>query len=103
MLRDLGKFENARDLLPDALEADQKTFQPGHPSIAIRQTNLGMVLADLEEFDEASELLTLAYHVFLENLGPGHPNTKIVKGNLKGVIREWAEKENDKCRGINDE
>jgi hypothetical protein len=52
----LGQLEEARDLLKKALASDEKTFKPGHPSIAIRQSNLALVLRDLGQLGEARDL-----------------------------------------------
>jgi tetratricopeptide (TPR) repeat protein len=38
VLQDLGQLEEARDLLQRALASDEKTFELGHPAIAIRRT-----------------------------------------------------------------
>ena len=35
----------------------EKTFEPGHCSIAIRQSNLAVVLQDLGQLEEAGDLL----------------------------------------------
>ena len=83
MLQDLGQFEEARDLLRKALASDEKTFEPGHPSIASRQSNLALVLRDLGQLEEARDLLRKAYRVYLDRFGPDHPHTRIIKGNLE--------------------
>ena len=54
-------MEEARDLLRKALASDEKTFEPGHPSIAISQSNLALVLKDLGQLEEARDLLRKAY------------------------------------------
>jgi hypothetical protein len=60
VLKELGELAEARDLLRKALASDEKTFAPGHPSIAIRQSNLATVLQDLGELEEAHDLLRKA-------------------------------------------
>jgi hypothetical protein len=67
------------------LEADQKSFEPGHPSIARSQSNLAMVLKDLDQLKEAKTLANQAYHSFLEKLGPEHYLTKRIKGNPDAI------------------
>ena len=62
-------MEEARDLLRQALASDEKSFEPGHPSIAIRQSNLAMVLQHLGQLEEARDLLRKSYSAFLERLG----------------------------------
>jgi hypothetical protein len=42
-LMDLGRLEEARDLLRKALASYEKSFEPGHPSIAAIQLNLSTV------------------------------------------------------------
>lgn len=49
MLRDLGELEEARDLLMQAFESVQKSFEPGNPIIAALKDNIGSVLRDLGE------------------------------------------------------
>ena len=53
-------MEEARDLLRQALASDEKSFEPGHPSIAISQSNLALVLKDLGQLEEARDLLRQA-------------------------------------------
>ncbi|MCP4690216.1 MAG: tetratricopeptide repeat protein, partial [Desulfobacterales bacterium] len=60
VLQDLGKLEEARDLLRMALESDQKRFEPEHPSIARSQSNLAAVHKDLGELEDARDLLRMA-------------------------------------------
>ena len=75
----------ARDLLRRALASDEKSFDPGHPSIAISQSNLALVLNDLGELEEARKLLKKSYRTLFEKFGPNFPRTKIAKGNLNSV------------------
>ncbi|MEE8584870.1 MAG: tetratricopeptide repeat protein [Acidobacteriota bacterium] len=60
-------------------------FEPGHPSIAVRQSNLAMVLQDLGELEEARDLLRAAHKSLLEGYGPDFPLTKTASGNLAVV------------------
>ena len=50
MLQDLGDYEEAAQLLRLALDSDQKNFEPGHPRIAVIQSNLALVLKDLGDY-----------------------------------------------------
>jgi tetratricopeptide (TPR) repeat protein len=56
----LGRYSDARRALSSALASDEKTFEPGHPSIAISQSNLGMVLKELGQLEQARDLLQKA-------------------------------------------
>jgi hypothetical protein len=85
VLQDLGELPEARDLLRKALASSERSFEPGHPSIAISQSNLALVLQNLGELPEAHQLLQSAYSIFLEKYGADHPHTLTVKGNLDSL------------------
>jgi tetratricopeptide (TPR) repeat protein len=85
VLGDLGKLEEARDLLCKALASDEVSYAPGHPSIAISQSNLATVLKDLGELQEARDLARKAYATTLCRLGSDHPLTRKFRANL-GVL-----------------
>ena len=55
----------------------------GHPSIAISQSNLVLVLKDLGEVEEARDLLEKAYATALSRLGFNHPMTRTIRANLR--------------------
>lgn len=85
MLNGLGELEEVRELLRAALASHEQIYAPGHPSIAIHQSNLAMVLQDLgelTELTEARELLQHSYDSLEQKFGSEHPSTRIVKGNL---------------------
>ena len=85
MTQDLGELEEARDLLRQALESGQKSFEPGYPSIARSQSNLALVLRDLGGLEEACDLSHQVYETFLIKYGPGHPYTKTAKENWESI------------------
>jgi hypothetical protein len=74
--------------LRQALAAAKQSFEPGHPSIATRQSNLALVLQDLGELEEARELIQSAYNTFLKRFGEKHPSTGITKGILESLMEE---------------
>jgi hypothetical protein len=88
VLKDLGELPEARDLLRAALASDQRSFEAGHPSIALRQSNLALVLQDLGELPEARELMIQAYGSLQAKLGDDHSQTKVVRRNLESIERE---------------
>jgi tetratricopeptide (TPR) repeat protein len=81
-------LEEARDLLRQALDSAEKSFAPGHPSIARSQSNLALVLQDLGQLEEARDLLRKAYSASKERYGPDHRSTRIFKGNLEALPGE---------------
>ena len=56
-----------------ALETAENLFEPGHPSIDTRQSNLALVLKDLGELEEARDLLRQALAADQKNLRTGTP------------------------------
>ncbi|MBV8904943.1 MAG: toll/interleukin-1 receptor domain-containing protein, partial [Acidobacteriia bacterium] len=56
----LGRYSDARRALTEALASSEKTFAPGHPSIAVGQSNLALVLKDVGQLGEARDLLRKA-------------------------------------------
>lgn len=83
--RNWGRYRLTETYKRQALESAQKSFEPGHPSVARSQSNLALVLKDLGELSEARDMLRQAYEVLLDKYGPDFPLTKIDKGNLDSV------------------
>jgi tetratricopeptide (TPR) repeat protein len=83
--RGLGRYSDARRAHTRALAAAEKTFEPGHPSIATRQSNLALVLQDLGQLEEARDLVRKAHRVYLSRFGPDHPGTQTIRRNLEGL------------------
>jgi Tetratricopeptide repeat len=81
-------LEEARDLLRKALASDEKSFEPGHPSVASSQSNLALVLQELGHLEEARDLLLNAYSASLECFGVDHPDTRLYKANLDSLPGE---------------
>jgi hypothetical protein len=86
--RKWGRYRLAERYGRRSLSAALGHFEPGHPEIAISQSNLALVLADLGELEEAKALLKTAYTTFLEKLGPRHPHTQTAKNNLDYVKKK---------------
>jgi len=84
-----GMYRLAEEFGRRALSIAQ-SFEPGHPSIAIRQSNLALVLQDLGELAEARDLLKKAFKTFLKKFGRGHPHTKTGADNLAAVEKELS-------------
>ena len=78
---------------PRALEIAEKTFEPGHPSIAIRQSNLALVLQDLGQMEEARDLLRQALASDEKTFEPGHPSIAISQSNLALVLQDLGQME----------
>ena len=86
-----GRFQLAKQFGERALSIDQQNFEPGHPSIAIRQSNLATVLKDLGELPAAKQLLTEAFASAQQGFEPGHPSIAISQSNLALVLKDLGE------------
>jgi len=86
-----GRFRSAETFRRQALDLAQKSFEPGHPSIAISQLNLAVVLKKLGVFDEGLKLITAAYESFLSKFGEGHPHTQKSKSWLEEIKKAAGE------------
>ena len=79
LIEKTGQYERARDLLEGALASAVKNFGPDHPTVAVRQLNLGVVLLNMEDKGKARDLFVQAHRLFLKQLGEQHPNTQTAK------------------------
>jgi tetratricopeptide (TPR) repeat protein len=89
----LGRYSDARRALTGALASAEKTFEPGHPTIAIRQSNLSLVLKDLGQLEEASDLLRQALASTEKTFEPGHPSIAVSQSNLALVLQDLGQLE----------
>ncbi len=86
-----GRYVASRAARAHSLREAEASFEPGHPSIATRQSNLALVLQDLGELEEARDLLRQADRSCHDKLGPNHPSARTVLGNLRSVEGKAAD------------
>jgi len=77
----------------NALASAEKTFEPGHPTIANRQSNLAVVLRKLGQLEEARDLLQNALASHEKTFPPGHPSIAIDQSNLATVLHDLGQLE----------
>jgi tetratricopeptide (TPR) repeat protein len=94
--QDRGRYQDARKMGQFSLSLAQQSFEPGHLSIAIRQSNLATVLQDLDDLKGAKTLLTEALKSNQQNFEPGHPNIAISQSNLALVLLDLNDLEGAK-------
>jgi len=85
VLKDMGDYAGAKELLEVALLSDQTNFGPDHPNTARSSSNLALVLQALGDYAGAKEFLEVALNILENSLGPSHPNTEIVRNNLASI------------------
>jgi tetratricopeptide (TPR) repeat protein len=89
----VGRYPDAKRTLLAVLAAAEKSFEPGHPSIASSQSNLALVLKDLGQLDEARDLLRQALAAAEKSFEPGHPSIARSQSNLALVLRDLGEED----------
>jgi tetratricopeptide (TPR) repeat protein/GTPase SAR1 family protein len=91
--KNLGQYENARDLLEKALKSNLVNYEELHPDIAVSQSNLAMVYKDLGEYEKARDLLEKALASDLINFSESHPAVARSQSNLAMVYKDLGEYE----------
>lgn len=71
----VGKFEESRELLLEALATYERTTGLDHPDAILTLTNLGNVRSKLDERDQAVTDLETALARSMKVFGPEHPST----------------------------
>lgn len=89
--RNMGRHTAARQAHRRALTSAEESFAAGHPQVAIRQSNLALVLRDLGQLEEARDLLLQALASAENWFAPGHPRIAIRQSNLAVVLRDLGQ------------
>jgi tetratricopeptide (TPR) repeat protein len=86
-----GHYAEGRDFLELALESDLLHLGPDRPEVAVRRSNLAIVLSRLGEHGEARKQIELALESGLRQLGPDHSEVAVRRSNLAIVLRRLGE------------
>jgi tetratricopeptide (TPR) repeat protein len=88
-----GRYLVAKSFFRDSLSRSERTYAPGHPTIARSQSNLATVLQDLGELEDARDLLRKALASAEASYTPGHPFIANSQSNLAAVLGDLGELE----------
>jgi len=88
----VGDYEGAKKLLEKAMRSDEQTFGEAHPTIAIRYSNLALVLQDMGDYERAKKLLKKTNTIMQEHFNKDHPYTKKAKAYLENLVQLMNEK-----------
>ena len=80
VLKALGDYAGAKDLLEKAMKSAETNFGPDHPTTAVSYSNLATVLNDLGDYQMALELSEKSVFIFTKCLPEGHPTIMTVCG-----------------------
>ncbi len=87
----MGQPAEARPLAERALAIDEAAYGPDHPTVAIRLSNLALILQDLGQLAEARPLAERALAITEAAYGPDHPDVAIRLNNLATIWRDLGE------------
>ncbi|MDH3628011.1 MAG: serine/threonine-protein kinase [Acidobacteriota bacterium] len=79
---ELGRFEEASELLRRSLLARSRHFGSESAEVASVIVNLGNSLLEQRRFEEAETQFRDAERIFIETLGPDHPEVLLARHNL---------------------
>ncbi len=85
VLQQLGKWEESKQLLEEALAQMRRHLRPHHPSVLVLLNNLGPVYHQLGDDRHAEQTLELVLKYRRRLLGDHHPDTIITMMNLATV------------------
>lgn len=74
VLKDLGDYFQAKELLEKAVVSNEKNFGPEHPTTAVSYSNLALMLLDLGDYEKAFGLSEKSVKVLTSTLPAGHPS-----------------------------
>jgi tetratricopeptide (TPR) repeat protein len=91
LVAQLGRMEEAGQMLQASLAAQQKVLGPTHPRTLTTQNNLALVLERLNRRQEAVALYRENLRQQREINGPEHPSAYLAMSNLGNALRRAGE------------
>ncbi len=86
--QEIGRFDEARQLLTDVRKAYLEKFGPRHPKTLAAKSNIGSLHMQLGEREEAEKIFRSVLAVQLEEMGEEHDATLTSMNNLADVMFE---------------
>ncbi len=87
-LYELGRYSEAEPLMRRALQIDETSYGPDHPTVAIDLNNLAQLLKDTNRLTEAEPLMRRALQIDETSYGPDHPTVAIDLNNLAQLLKD---------------
>ena len=92
-LRLRARLSEAQTVLGRGLAIDEKTYGPGHPTVATRVNNLGLVLLDVGNLEGARDHFERALAILEKAYGPDHSEVATSVNNLGNVLHDLGDLE----------
>lgn len=83
-----GKYQEAVNLLKEAIEIAKETIGTKHPEYATRLNNLAVAYGAQGKYNEAIELYKEAIEIAKETIGIKHPSNACYLNNLAAVYKD---------------
>ena len=90
-LRRLGKLAEAKDWAQRAVDLAASLPNMDEEELAIRRSNLALILQDLGDFPGARREVEEALRIDLASLGPDHPKVAIYRSNLAMILKDLGD------------
>jgi tetratricopeptide (TPR) repeat protein len=87
----LGKYKEAITYYEKALEIQQQSLPPNHPSLAMSYNNIGNVYHNMGEYSKALSSYEKALEIKQQSLPPNHPNLAVSYNNIGNVYSNMGE------------
>ena len=91
ILQDLGRLEEAEQMLREAQGTFTRAYGPGHLEVGIARTSLGAVLHQAGRLDEAEAEYRAGLAIRERQSGAGHPELAATLVNLGSVLAQRGE------------
>ena len=91
MLKDMGRWEEARLLFEEAMQACRDTLRDRHQNTLTSIENMGLLLRSMGQLEEARPLLEEAVQAGKETLGDRHPHTLIFTQRLNLLLKTMGD------------
>lgn len=88
LLRDLGEYDQAGDMMAASLALRTKQLGKRHELRLLSAMNLANVRRDQGRLSEAEKLYRMAYKGFRQRLGHAHENTLLAEANLANALAD---------------
>jgi tetratricopeptide (TPR) repeat protein len=86
-MRDTSRLAEAEPLFQRALAIDERSFGPEHPTVAVRLSNLALLLQDTNRLAGAEPLFRRALAIHEHSYGPHNPTVATGLNNLARLLR----------------
>jgi len=82
LLKDIGRLDEAEQLMRRALAINERIYGPDHPNIGLGLNNLGSLMQANNNFEEAEHFFQRALQITERTLGLNHITSRLISAIL---------------------